>query len=324
MAGPASSSGNGTSTTSLLGPDDSSSDAHAYKVTHNPQTNLTSNLLSASTAAQSLPYLQTEPSGALSCEQLPQLASTNSEPSVPQATSETKSSSSPVKTLAATSPTSSAAATAILAGLLYAARGGDTAYSDDTDECASSDCGASGYTTTAAAYWLRPPSSNEWDYRESLSPPSAHPLPPAPALEEFPFVFGDEEEEDVEDTGLDDDDDSLADLEDYFLYYRSGDVLFGPPTSSRRGLTTLSLGDRDALAACKASISPRKARERDDLAEKVRSIKVQLCQAREERLHRRQQKQQNHVQQATGDEATVWSKKMKQADLPSFGAAACE
>ncbi|KAF6775901.1 hypothetical protein AHF37_05108 [Paragonimus kellicotti] len=30
--------------------------------------------------------------------------------------------------------------------------------------------------------------------------------------------------------GLDDDDDSLADLEDYLFYYRTGDLLFGPPS----------------------------------------------------------------------------------------------
>ncbi|VDD74231.1 unnamed protein product [Mesocestoides corti] len=271
-------SSNGHSTTSLLGPEESCEPPVASNGSSSSKKAMSTNLLSTSIAAQSLPFLQSD-SSKLSREKLPQLASTTSEPSVLKAAESKKSSDRQP-------PSTASAATALLAGLLYATRGRDSsAFYSDTDECVSSDCGGGNGGTT---YWLRPPSP-EWDYRDFSSSP-----PPA---DDFRFLCGYD--------GEDDDDDSLADLEDYFLYYRSGDVLFGPPTA-RRNSAFLRGGFR--RNACGEGESPRKTQsrleERDSLAEKVKSIKAQLCQIKESRLQRRQKQQPDEVKKGEEKEAS--------------------
>ena len=72
------------------------------------------------------------------------------------------------------------------------------------------------------------------------------------------------------------------------IYYRSGDVLFGPP-SARRCASYLhekwrssAYGDTEAPILTQAKLE-----ECESLAEKVRLIKTQLSKKREERLQRR-------------------------------------
>ncbi|VDK20548.1 unnamed protein product [Taenia asiatica] len=254
-------SSNGHSTTSLP----SSEEPTEPPLLTSSKPPVPSNLLSTSAAAQSLPYLQTDES-ALSCEQLTQLASTTSEPSVLKAADSQKS----LDRQASSSPT-----TAIIAGYLCAAHGHDSsAYVSDTDDCLSSDCGVGG--GGSAAYFLRPPSP-EWDNRDLSSsppPPLLHPV------FDFPFLGGDEGE----------DDDSLADLEDCLIYYRSGDVLFGPP-SARKNSSTSSFLRGGWRGACGDAESPTvtqaKLEECESLVEKVKLIKAQLLQKKEERMQRR-------------------------------------
>ncbi|VDM35518.1 unnamed protein product [Hydatigera taeniaeformis] len=225
-----------------------------------------SNLVSTSAAAQSLPYLQTDES-ALNCEQLAQLASTTSEPSVLKAADSQKS----LDRQASSSPTP---ATAIIAGYLCAAHGRDSnAYVSDTDDCLSSDCGVGG--SGSGTYFLRPPSP-EWDSRDlgsSPPPPLLHPV------FDFPFLGGDDGE----------DDDSLADLEDCLIYYRSGDVLFGPPSARKSSSTSFLRGGwRGGCGDAESpTVTQAKLEECESLVEKVKSIKAQLLQKKEERMQRR-------------------------------------
>ncbi|CUT99173.1 an1 type zinc finger [Echinococcus multilocularis] len=252
-------SSNGHSTTSLL----SSEESAEPPPPASPKPLVSSNLLSTSAAAQSLPYLQTDES-ALNCEQLAKLASTTSEPSVLKSSDSQKS----LDRQASSSPTTT---TAIIASYLCTAHGRDSdAYVSDTDDCLSSNCGGGG-----ATYFLRPPSP-EWDNRDlSSSPPPPLPHP----IFDFPFLGGDEGE----------DDDSLADLEDCLIYYRSGDVLFGPP-ATRKSSSTSSLhgGWRGACGDAESPIvTQAKLEECESLVEKVKLIKAQLLQKKEERMQRR-------------------------------------
>ncbi|KAM7539121.1 hypothetical protein Aperf_G00000056298 [Anoplocephala perfoliata] len=247
----------GHSTTSLLGSEDSSESP--INTPRAPP--ISSNLLSTSAATQSLPFLQTEES-ALSCESQEgqQLAATASEPSVLKASDRQ-----------ASSPTTIAAAAGLFAGYVY---GRDTCASD-TDDCLSSDCGGGG-----AAYFLRPPSP-EWDNRDLSSTP---PITVPPALD-FPF-FGGECDEDA----AEEDDDSLADLKDCLIYCQSGDVLFGP----RRNASVSPCNWKGGYGDVELPVLTRaKIEECESLAEKMRQIRSQLFQQKQERIKRRLRQQQN-------------------------------
>lgn len=257
----------GHSTTSLLGSEDSSESP-----VNTPRAPpISSNLLSTSVATQSLPFLQSEES-ALSCESQEgqQLAATTSEPSVLKASDRQ-----------ASSPTTIAAAPSFFAGYIY---GRDTCASD-TDDCLSSDCGIGG-----ATYFLRPPSP-EWDNRDLSSTP---PITVPPTLD-FPFFAG-ECNEDAEE----EDDDSLADLKDCLVYCQSGDMLFGP----RRNGSSSPCNWKKAYGDIESPILTRsKIEECESLAEKMRQIRSQLSQQKQERMRRSLRQQKNGVDDNPNDEA---------------------
>ncbi|KAL5106355.1 AN1-type zinc finger protein 4 [Taenia crassiceps] len=278
-------SSNGHSTTSLL----SSEESTEPPLITSSKPPVPSDL-STPAAAQSLPYLQTDES-ALSCEQLTQLASTTSEPSVLKAADSQKS----FDRQTSSSPTT---ATAIITGYLCATHGHDSnAYVSDTDDCLSSDCGVGG--GGSAAYFLRPPSP-EWDNRDlssSSPPPLLHPV------FDFPFLGDD-----------DADDDSLADLEDCLIYYRSGDVLFGPP-SARKNSSTSSFLCSGWGGACGDAESPTvtqaKLEECESLVEKVKLIKAQLLQKKEERMQRRMRQHKGEGKREENESNNPTEEKLK-------------
>lgn len=199
-----------------------------------------------------------------------------------------KQSSSLYSTGIKASPAPPPSAAALLASLFYAAGscGRDSSSEVGNDEGSiSSDDEKFPRTTAASSFWPRPPSL-EWDYGPVLSGNGG-----ICAEDEFPLY------DDVGDThgGLgygdcldDEDDDSLADLEDYFLYYRTGDVLFGP--SQRNSILRDSLLRGIDLPVPPVSTSVRSSAVRRDerlnLAAKVKSIKAQLSQAKENRAQR--------------------------------------
>ncbi|KAF7256140.1 hypothetical protein EG68_07009 [Paragonimus skrjabini miyazakii] len=95
--------------------------------------------------------------------------------------------------------------------------------------------------------------------------------------------------------GLDDDDDSLADLEDYLFYYRTGDLLFGPPSLNALYPPYSCYLVRDACAAAdleadfgvytthtamdtqaKRQTEPTWQQERCQLEEKVNDLKNRM------------------------------------------------
>ncbi|BHF75296.1 AN1-type zinc finger protein 4 [Sparganum proliferum] len=204
--------------------------------------------------------------------------------------------------------TPSSAAAALLAGLLYAAgsRSRDPVSAAEDDVLSASDGERS---TFPCSYWLRP-SSPEWDYEDIKSLyrsaedeeiGSGGCGAGGLTTDEFPFYddVDDEEENGADEGGLQGDDDSLADLEDYFLYYHTGDILFGPSPRNSLLRDSLLTGVESVVSGCRSGtrtgerISTAKREECSHLAEKVKKLKAQLMQARENRLKRRNK--------ATGD-----------------------
>ncbi|KAL7057672.1 hypothetical protein AAHC03_016867 [Spirometra sp. Aus1] len=204
--------------------------------------------------------------------------------------------------------TPSSAAAALLAGLLYAAgsRSRDPVSAAEDDVLSASDGERSVFP---CSYWLRP-SSPEWDYEDIKSLyrsaedeeiGSGGCGAGGLTTDEFPFYddVDDEEENGADDGGLQGDDDSLADLEDYFLYYHTGDILFGPSPRNSLLRDSLLTGVESVVSGCRSGtrtgerISTAKREECSHLAEKVKKLKAQLMQARENRLKRRNK--------ATGD-----------------------
>ncbi|VUZ43290.1 unnamed protein product [Hymenolepis diminuta] len=223
---------------------------------------LSSNLLSNSKATQSLPFLQSEASGLSCCgepqEAQSQLPATTSEPSLLKASSSERQKAS--------SSTTIAAAASLFAGYVY---GQDNPYASDTEDCLLPECNSS---TTAAAYFLRPPSP-EWD-NQDLSTTS-----PVTVLPFFPP--GNYEGEDY---ALEEDNDSLADLKDCLIYYQSGDLFFGP---KRNGSYSYNWRENFTTDADSPLLTQAKVEECETLAEKMRYIRSQLSQQKQKRIRRR-------------------------------------
>ncbi|VDL94452.1 unnamed protein product [Schistocephalus solidus] len=218
-------------------------------------------------------------------------SSSKMSPSIPSASPSPPSPSTP-----------SSAAAALLAGLLYAAgsRPRDTVSTAEDDILSSSEGERSAFP---CSYWLRP-SSPEWDYEDIKSLYRSTEDEETGTggcgiggltTDEFPFYddVDDEEENNVDDGGLQGDDDSLADLEDYFLYYHTGDILFGPSPRNSLLRDSLLTGVESVVSGCRGRtrtnerISTARREECSHLAEKVKKLKAQLVQARENRLQRR-------------------------------------
>ncbi|VDN13481.1 unnamed protein product [Dibothriocephalus latus] len=85
----------------------------------------------------------------------------------------------------------------------------------------------------------------------------------------------------------------MADLEDYFLYYHTGDILFGPSPRNSLLRDSLLTGVESVVSGCRGGtrtserVSTARREECSHLAEKVKKLKAQLVQARENRLQRR-------------------------------------
>lgn len=227
-------------------------------------------------------------------------------------------------------PKASSAAATLLAGILSSA----------------SDCFGSPYQTSGTErlldhppypfHWLRRPprvtednslpqpfvsSATLWDWDEAEETDTM----PSNLLELERFEDDPDEDDDDSIEGKDaysgslDDDDSLADLEDYLLYYRTGDLLFGPPsltTTTYPPYSYYSLresysGDLEAdfgiystrAVGCDTSIKHHGAsswrQEYSQLSEKVNDLKTRM---RDLRL-RRQRRQKSKTIENEGEGA---------------------